>query len=498
MSKMTVRQLMENGKVPFGTSGARGRVDDLTDRLVYGLCLGFVKYMQKVGDLAPNGAVSLAGDLRPSSPRILTACCKAIADLNCTPDYQGLIPSPAVALWGIVKKQPSLMVTGSHIPADRNGIKFNKAAGEILKADEVGLSAQEIELDESLFLPNGSFKISTYTLPAPKNDAENLYIDRYIQSFGSTYLKGQTIGFYEHSAVGRDILPSLLEKLGASVHRLGRSEVFVPVDTEAIRPEDDVLAANWAAQASYTSIFSTDGDSDRPLVSDEKGVWLRGDIAGILTSQYLKADAVIAPVSCNSALERCGDFSLCIRTRIGSPFVIEGLIQAQSKGAKHVVGYEANGGFFTQTPIQLPAGILGALPTRDPVIVLLSILGLCQQTSKKVSELRDRLPPRFGASGRLQEFPTAASQKILASLVQANESQNLLAIEKLLGSVAGAPESTNNTDGLRILFKSQDVVHLRPSGNAPEFRCYTEASSEARAKELLNNCIKLMETWRPS
>ena len=36
------------------------------------------------------------------------------------------------------------MVTGSHIPADRNGIKFNKCSGEILKQDEARMMAQEV------------------------------------------------------------------------------------------------------------------------------------------------------------------------------------------------------------------------------------------------------------------------------------------------------------------------------------------------------------------
>jgi phosphomannomutase len=39
----------------------------------------------------------------------------------------GKIPSPAVALFGLENKIPAIMVTGSHIPDDRNGIKFNNA-----------------------------------------------------------------------------------------------------------------------------------------------------------------------------------------------------------------------------------------------------------------------------------------------------------------------------------------------------------------------------------
>jgi phosphomannomutase len=47
---------------------------------------------------------------------------------------------------------------------------------------------------------------------------------------------------------------------------------------------------------------------------------------------------------------------------------------------------------------------------------------------------------------------------------------------------AGPEHSIDRTDGLRVIFKSGEIVHLRHSGNAPEFRCYTEASSAMRAR----------------
>jgi phosphomannomutase len=34
------------------------------------------------------------------------------------------------------------MVTGSHIPDDRNGIKFYRPAGEMLKDDEAGCAVR--------------------------------------------------------------------------------------------------------------------------------------------------------------------------------------------------------------------------------------------------------------------------------------------------------------------------------------------------------------------
>jgi phosphomannomutase len=43
------------------------------------------------------------------------------------------------------------MVTGSHIPDDRNGIKFNLPTGEILKRDEEGIRAQPLQVPDTLF-----------------------------------------------------------------------------------------------------------------------------------------------------------------------------------------------------------------------------------------------------------------------------------------------------------------------------------------------------------
>jgi phosphomannomutase len=42
------------------------------------------------------------------------------------------------------------MVTGSHIPADRNGIKFYRPKGEVLKEDEAGMRGQVIATDPAL------------------------------------------------------------------------------------------------------------------------------------------------------------------------------------------------------------------------------------------------------------------------------------------------------------------------------------------------------------
>jgi len=288
----------------------------------------------------------------------------------------------------------------------------------------------------------------------------------------------------------------ILSGLGAEVKTLGISETFIPVDTEAIRAEDIEFAKQWADEYGFDCVVSTDGDSDRPLISTENGYWLRGDVAGILCASYLKADAVAVPVSCNSALEKSGLFKKIYRTKIGSPYVIEGMQTALKEGARHVVGYEGNGGFLLASDIESDGKSLKALPTRDAIIVHIAILLLSIKKNMNISELLAELPQRFTFSNRLKNFPTEESEEKIRELSAGDEWQNKQIIEAAFGNQFGEVASLNQTDGLRITFKNEEVVHLRPSGNAPELRCYTEADMESRAMEINNLCMDFLASWR--
>ena len=148
---MLIKDLMQESNVKFGTSGARGLVSNMTDKVCYTYTVAFINYLEQEGLIKRSDSVAVAGDLRPSTPRIMRAVLKAIADKGYIPLNCGFIPSPAVAYYGIRHSIASIMVTGSHIPDDRNGIKFNKPQGEILKEDEIKISSQSVELDAGLF-----------------------------------------------------------------------------------------------------------------------------------------------------------------------------------------------------------------------------------------------------------------------------------------------------------------------------------------------------------
>ncbi|NOQ77305.1 MAG: phosphomannomutase [Methylococcaceae bacterium] len=493
-----INELMAISDVQFGTSGVRGLVKDMTDKVCFAYVTAFLCYINEkdLGSVRDK-RVGIAGDLRNSTPRIMNAVAAACIELGLEPINYGYIPSPAIALYGLKLKIPTIMVTGSHIPDDRNGIKFNMPEGEILKADEQGIRAQQVQINGKLFDEKGQLKKVNY-LAEEDSAANQYYIQRFINFFPKQCLVGKRVGLYEHSSVSRDCLKIILEQLGADVTSLGRSKRFISVDTEAIRPEDVELAKQWTKEHHFDCIISADGDGDRPLISDELGNWLRGDVAGIVCAKYLKADTVITPVSSNTSVEKSQLFKRVIRTKIGSPYVIEAMQQAYAEtgdSSQKIVGYEANGGFLQQTSLSQGNRILLPLPTRDAVIVFLAVILWAQNNNKTISQSLTLLPQRYTFSGRLKGMATEKSQKLLDKLTL-NDTQTNLENIKALFPCLTMPVSIDTTDGVRITLESSEIVHLRPSGNAPELRCYTESLSEEKARYLCNEvmtCISVMK-----
>lgn len=464
----------------FGTSGVRGLVTDMTDRECYLYTKAFVQYLKTKSE--PT-AVAIAGDLRSSTPRIASAVAFAVNEEGLRADFCGNVATPAVMNYGVRNGWASVMVTGSHIPDDRNGIKFNMPWGEILKADEAEISRRYQALKdagegEGAFAPDGSLKPGAAGEGGAVNEkAGSDYVDRFTRFFPAGCLSGEKVVFYQHSSVSREVLPEILEELGAEVVRVGFSDSFVPVDTEAVE-EPEKLAA-WVMENGADALVSTDGDADRPLVVSDTGKVVRGDVLGILVSDFLGADSVATPVSCNTALEKSGRFENVARTRIGSPYVIEAMNGAVAAGGKVVVGYEANGGYLTASDITDPesGAVLPALPTRDAALPVIAVLLLAKRRGKKLSELVADLPARYTTSGLLREFPNAEGKALVARF----EQSGVPFANEIFSTSFGDVESMDFTDGARLTFTSGDIVHVRPSGNAPEFRIYTESDTEETA-----------------
>ncbi|MGI2109491.1 phosphomannomutase [Shewanella frigidimarina] len=468
INPLSSSKVIQESGIQFGTSGARGLVENFTVDVCAAFTLAFIQCMALQFEFKK---VALAIDNRPSSQFMAKACIKALEQLGIDAIYYGVVPTPALAYISMQDRTPCIMITGSHIPFDRNGLKFYRPDGEISKADEQAILNANVLFNRITDLP----ELVVSLLAATK------YISRYTELFDDSLLLGKRIGIYEHSSAGRDLYADLFTTLGAEIITLERSDEFVPIDTEAVSEADRLKALNWSKKYNLDAIFSTDGDGDRPLIADENGEWLRGDILGLLCSTVLNIEALAVPVSCNTAIEISNSFKHIERTKIGSPYVIAEFEKLLHK-YQSVAGFEANGGYLLGSDVVVNGKILKALPTRDavlPALMLLASVG-----NKGISHLVEALPKRVTYSDRVQNFATEKSLAILNEGI----ADPMLLLSKL-GFESFVIKNVDVTDGLRITLSDDDVLHLRPSGNAPELRCYAESSDIANAKSNVNKAL---------
>ncbi|OOE62364.1 phosphomannomutase [Salinivibrio kushneri] len=459
--------IISQSGIEFGTSGARGLATDFSNNVCAAFTVAFVASLE---NKTPIKQVALAIDNRPSSPDMARACAAALLQQGIEPVYYGVVPTPALAYVAMQQGIPAIMITGSHIPFDRNGLKFYRPDGEITKADEKAILEADVAFSSVDELP----------VLSVNETAAKRYIERYISLFSDSVLQGKRVGIYEHSSAGRDLYRVIFEACGAEVVSLGRSDEFVPIDTEAVSDEDKAKAVKWSKSYHLDFIFSTDGDGDRPLLADEQGTWLRGDTLCALCAQDLGIEAIAMPVSCNTMIDGLAGFTHVTRTKIGSPYVIEAINALNQSGAA-VAGFEANGGFLLGSDMQINGQTLKALPTRDAVLPAIMVM------ASTVGQLANRvaaLPTRYTASDRLKEVDKSISQVLIEKGIESP--QSLLAKLDITNITA---TYVDTTDGLRLTLSNGDIVHLRPSGNAPELRCYTESDEAAKAEALVGKVL---------
>jgi phosphomannomutase len=462
----------------FGTSGIRGLNTEFTKELVYDYIRAFLDYARTK---SPVTKVALAGDLRESTPGIKYLVADSLKELDCETISIGSQPTPALALYCMTYNLPGIMITGSHIPADRNGMKFYWPWGEVLKSDELEIS-QRFNKYQQLRRADLSGKDQT---ESHETIAQKLYINRYLNAFKSIApaFKGKTVVIYQHSAVGRDLWKPLLSELGFNVVEIGRSPVFTPVDTEtdeairALKSQTDSLPKDFFA------VVSTDGDSDRPFVCDENLSMVRGDVLALLAAKFLNAYQIVTPITSTTAVESSMVAQIVNRTKIGSPFVIEAMndsLKTPESKERTVIGFEANGGLLLGSTATIGGQTLAALPTRDAVLPVLCLLALASECNLSVSQLVATLPARYTAAGVLRSFPVDLADTIYQSILEGKS------FSEVFCSDNGNIIARDSLDGLRVTFENGNLLHFRPSGNAPEFRCYAEAEAPELAERLLS------------
>lgn len=556
----------------FGTSGIRGKDEELNDIQVYIATKAFLNSMLNSG-LRNTKRVALAGDFRPSTPRILKSIGFAIIETGLFIDYLGKIPTPTLAYYGFSNKILSIMVTGSHNPYGENGVKFNKQEDELLKEDEkrileelnnIRLIEQSKTLNESLFDEKGYFKpyeslnednknkmdFVSIALSNSNKIAQQIFIERYKRAFENK-LSGIKLVFYQHTAVGRDLIPKIFESLGAEVIVVEKNDEknnFVALDTEDLDDKIIIKMKDHAIKNDCEIAITTDGDSDRPamVVVDKKTgkyEFIRGDKLNVLGLLNLKPDFVSCPISANKkVIEVLRKKGIEVKhTKIGSPYVIKAM-KDKLEGDKEIeaYGFEVNGGGLLGNTKRYE---LDPLPTRDAILPIILVLINSIENNMKVSETLKNIfkgehksHSHAGVIENLNihkftrgcERYTSKIGKKMVNRLMLNEKvleidysqegikiidldQNrmfggeiidkaieikrtlLTYIQRIEGLEKKDIKKVNSLDGIRIILENDEVIHLRPSGNSNQFRIYSEAETKERAEKIIKESIKSEE-----
>lgn len=574
-----------------GTSGMRDFAIHFTDMEVWINVTGVLHAFEEMskGEARPftkDMPVLVGGDLRESTPHIMRAVLQAVHDHG---DHRildaGLVPTPVLALLARQLGCPCIMVTGSHIRGDMNGIKFYYINREVLDEDVRSFITPHIErvrgevyaqsAIDSPFTDEGKFKRDTSSLHSKNVYARAVkhYQKRFTDFFGPDsflYLESPDAAprslrvlYLQHSTVARDIHPQILRALHIEVETegvaLGRLNTFLAMDSENVTPAlqktfHEEAEGYFSRHGFYPdAIITADGDGDRPFVMDEKGFFYRGDILNLLAAKVLNIKAAVTPISANIA---CSTILKHLdipykKTKIGSPKVIKaGMKMADTFGFTNVYAWEVNGGGIQITDIKVGGHkTLAALPTRDALLPILCALHMMTKNkegtpggrslSRVFQEEVDAFSTMRTQAG-LISFPTEDTQKILLRFsafskmdkpideirflpegsieVLFNEDTSPHLQEWIQGSSTlysprsevaqkacclkrtlerycpsqkgfGSLIGINWTDGIQLLFDNQIIAHLRGSGNAPEWRIYTQAPTQECADFLVNNAL---------
>ncbi|MGN0818587.1 MAG: phosphomannomutase/phosphoglucomutase, partial [Candidatus Coproplasma sp.] len=247
----------------------------LTDEAVYATVCAFLKFLSaKTGVKSPK--IAVGNDVRISTERILKEVKRAAADSGCDLVYTGLCSTPSMFM--LLKDKDwdcdaSVMITASHLPYDRNGLKFFTPEGGLEGSEikEILSAAAQGEMLEATC--KGKY-------------FERSYLDKYCESLVENVrkacgenkpLKGKKIIVDAGNGAGGFFADKVLLPLGADV---SGSQFLQPDGTfpnHIPNPEDRGAIASLSEavlreKADLGVIFDTDVDRAGAVDCDGKEI----------------------------------------------------------------------------------------------------------------------------------------------------------------------------------------------------------------------------------
>lgn len=430
----------------FGTFGVRGVVNrELTPEIAFKLGLSLANY------LGEGKRVAVGRDNRTSGEMFEQAVVSGLLAGGCDVLRLGLTPTPVLSFAiRYFSCDGGVIITASHNPPEYNGIKLWGSDGAGFQREEEREIEEILERGPGLASWDRVGRVSTA-------DAISPYIAEALRRVGR-FRKRWRVVVDCANAVGALVTPRLLRELGCEVISMNSQldGAFPGRKLEPV-PENLVELAKVVVACGADLGVAHDGDADRTIVIDENGQVISGDrVFAFAALHYLrgrKAPKIITTVATSLVIDevarRLG--GSVVRGKVGEPEIV-----GEWKRAGGDIGGEENGGvlFFDWTP------------GRDGIMTAIQFIAELDEHEGPLSKLDSSLPVYHQVKERVK-CPNEMKQQVLERLAERFSSYPL-----------------NHTDGLRIDFEDGWLL-MRPSGTEPLFRCFAEAKSRERAKELV-------------
>src|SRR5712672_3614861 len=359
----------------FGTDGIRGTANSepMTPETA-------LKVAMAVGECFRNGAhkhlVVIGKDTRLSGYMLEPALTAGFITMGMDVVLVGPLPTPAIAmLTRSLRADIGVVISASHNPFADNGIKLFGPDGYKL--------SDEFEAKIEAGLHNGpAQRAAPSELGRAKrlDDAGGRYIEFVKQSFPKGLrLDGLRVVVDCAHGAAYKVAPTVFWELGAEVFSLGVSPDGLNINREcgALSPEQ--MRHEVLARRADIGI-ALDGDADRLIVADERGVILDGDqlmaliATGLARGGRLAGGALVATIMSNLGLEHylAGQSIGMHRAPVGDRYVVEHM---RTLGCN--LGGEQSGHII----------LSDYATTGDGLIAALQVLAAIVETGRQASEV---------------------------------------------------------------------------------------------------------------
>ena len=285
----------------FGTDGIRGKYggEIINEQFAFSLGFAYARFLEEK-NCDKSKPIFLAQDTRPSGKKLLASCLRGLHQKNFKALNLGVLSTPALA-FSIINQHAlgGIMITASHNPHTDNGLKIISNEGGKLSVDE------EISIES--FISECDDVPKDFAEPKIHKDS---YIDNYIQNlkkwFKPNFLAGQKIVIDLANGATTEISPLALKTFGAEVICINGGDGLI--NDQAGSEFTDGLSQR-VVQENADLGLAHDGDGDRIVFLDKKGVKIDGDqILGILAihakgNNSLQGNGFVATIHSNSGLE---------------------------------------------------------------------------------------------------------------------------------------------------------------------------------------------------